>query len=96
MDSNEIKGKMKDLGGKAQEKFGEVTNDKEQQLKGLGKQAEGKVQETYGKAKDAANDAISNAEKNFRERQSDVQSDVQPNRDRDIGKDDIEKDENAA
>jgi uncharacterized protein YjbJ (UPF0337 family) len=98
MDSNEIKGKMKDLGGKAQEKFGEVTNDKEQQLKGLGKQVEGKVQETYGKAKDAAQDAVRDAEDKFRARQSDVQSDVQPNRDREIGKDDIErdKDENAA
>jgi uncharacterized protein YjbJ (UPF0337 family) len=96
MDSNEVKGKMKDLGGKAQEKFGELTDNKEQQLKGLGKQAEGKVQEGYGKAKDAAKDAVANAEENFSARQSDAQSDVQPNRDREIGKDDIEKDENAA
>jgi uncharacterized protein YjbJ (UPF0337 family) len=96
MDSNEVKGKVKDFGGKAQEKFGELTNDKEQQLKGMGKQAEGKVQEGYGKAKDAAKDAVANAEENFRARQSDVQSDVQPNRDGEIGKDDIEKDENAA
>jgi uncharacterized protein YjbJ (UPF0337 family) len=88
MDSNEIKGKMKDVAGKAQEKFGEVTNDKEQQVKGMGKQAEGKVQETFGKAKDAVHEA----EENFRARQSDVQ----PNRDAEIGKDDIEKDENAA
>jgi uncharacterized protein YjbJ (UPF0337 family) len=92
MDSNEIKGKMKDVAGKAQEKFGEVTDDKEQQLKGMGKQAEGKVQETFGKAKDA----VRNAEENFRNRQSDVQSDVQPNRDNEIGKDDIESDKNAA
>jgi uncharacterized protein YjbJ (UPF0337 family) len=96
MDSNEIKGKMKDLEGKAREKFGEVTNDKEQQLKGMGKQAEGKIQETFGKAKDAGNESVQKAEENFRARQSDVQSDVQPNRDREIGKDDIEKDENAA
>ncbi len=88
MDSNEIKGKMKDIGGKAQEKFGEVTNDKEQQLKGLGKQAEGKVQEGYGKAKDALDDA----EENFRKRQSDVQ----PDRDNEIGNNDIEKDKNVA
>ena len=88
MDSNEIKGKMKDIGGKAQEKFGEVTDNKEQQLKGLGKQAEGKVQEGYGKAKDALNDA----EEKFRNRQSDVQ----PDRDNEIGNSDLEKDENAA
>jgi uncharacterized protein YjbJ (UPF0337 family) len=92
MDSNEVKGKVKDLGGKAQEKFGELTNDKEQQLKGMGKQAEGKVQEGYGKAKDAAKDAVANAEENFRARQSDVQ----PNRDNEIGNNDIDKDENAA
>jgi len=88
MDSNEIKGKVKDLGGKAQEKFGEVTNDKEQQLKGMGKQAEGKVQEGYGKAKDAVN----NAEENFRKRQSDVQ----PDRDDETGNSDIERDKNVA
>jgi uncharacterized protein YjbJ (UPF0337 family) len=88
MDSNEIKGKMKDVGGKAQEKFGEVTGNKEQELKGMGKQAEGKVQETYGKAKDAVRDA----EENFRKRQSDVQ----PNRDDEIGNDDIESDKNVA
>jgi uncharacterized protein YjbJ (UPF0337 family) len=88
MDSNEIKGKMKDIGGKAQEKFGEVTNDKEQQLKGMGKQVEGKVQEGYGKAKDALNDA----EENFRNRQSDVQ----PDRDDEIGNNDIERDKNVA
>ena len=88
MDSNEIKGKMKDIGGKVQEKFGEVTDNKEQQLKGLGKQAEGKVQEGYGKAKDALNDV----EENFRKKQSDVQ----PDRDDEIGNNDIEKDKNAA
>ena len=92
MDSNEIKGKMKDIGGKAQEKFGEMTNDKEQQLKGLGKQAEGKVQDAFGKAKDATKDAVHDAEENFRKRQSDVQ----PNRDDEIGKDDIESDKNVA
>jgi uncharacterized protein YjbJ (UPF0337 family) len=96
MDSNEIKGKMKDLGGQAQEKFGGFTDNKEQQLKGLGKQAEGKVQEGYGKAKDAVTNAVREEEEKFRARQSDVQSDVQPNRDREIGKDDIEKDKNAA
>jgi uncharacterized protein YjbJ (UPF0337 family) len=92
MDSNEIKGKMKDIGGKAQEKFGEVTNDKEQQLKGLGKQAEGKVQDAFGKAKDSTKDAVHNAEENFRARQSDVQ----PNRDDEIGKDDIERNKDVA
>jgi uncharacterized protein YjbJ (UPF0337 family) len=88
MDSNEIKGKMKDVAGKAQEKFGEATGSKEQEIKGMGKQVEGKVQETFGKTKDAMRDA----DENFRKRQSDVQ----PDRDDEIGNRDIEKDENAA
>ena len=88
MDSNEIKGKVKDVAGKAQEKFGEVTGNKEQELKGMGQQVKGKIQETYGEAKDAVRDA----EDNFRKRQSDVQ----PDRDNEIGNTDIEKDENAA
>ena len=92
MDSNEIKGKMKDIGGKAQEKFGEMTNDKEQQLKGLGKQAEGKVQDAFGKAKDATKDAVRDAEETFRK----SQSDGQPNRDDEVGIDDIESDKNVA
>jgi len=92
MDSNEVKGKMKDVAGKAQEKFGEVTGNKEQELKGMGKQVEGKVQETYGKAKDAAREVVREGEENFRKRQSDVQ----PNRDDEIGNTDVDKDENAA
>ena len=39
---------------------------------------------------------IDNADENFRDNFSPNRSDVQPNRDREIGNDDIEKDENAA
>lgn len=57
MNKDQAKGGMKDIAGKAQEKFGAATGSRKQQAKGLAKQAEGKVQKGYGDAKDAVNDA---------------------------------------
>lgn len=57
MNKDQTKGGMKDIAGKAQEKFGEATGSKKQQAKGLAKQAEGKVQKGLGDVKDAAQDA---------------------------------------
>ena len=57
MNKDQIKGGMKDIAGKAQEKAGELTGSKEQQAKGLLKQGEGKVQKGYGDVKEAAKDA---------------------------------------
>ncbi|MEJ7808049.1 MAG: CsbD family protein [Telluria sp.] len=56
MNKDQVKGKAKDIGGKIQEKVGQVTGNSEQQAKGLGKQVEGKVQETYGDAKEIVKD----------------------------------------
>src|SRR3954462_7953258 len=98
MDSDRVTGKMKDFAGKAQEKFGEMTGNEEQEAKGAGKQAEGKVQNTFGNLKDAGRniaDDVKNAGRNIADNFGN-RSDVQPNRDSEIGKDDIEKDENAA
>jgi len=55
MNSDQIKGKAKDIGGKVQEEVGKAVGSSEQQAKGLANQAEGKVQEKYGDAKDALN-----------------------------------------
>jgi uncharacterized protein YjbJ (UPF0337 family) len=55
MNSDQIKGKAKDIGGKIQEEAGKVVGSSEQQAKGLANQAEGKVQEKYGDVKDAVN-----------------------------------------
>ena len=57
MNKDQIKGGMKDIAGKVQEKTGEITGSKEQQAKGLLKQGEGKVQKGYGDVKEAAKDA---------------------------------------
>lgn len=59
MNSDQIKGKAKDIGGKIQEEVGKAVGSSEQQAKGLANQAEGKVQEKYGDAKDALNKSTS-------------------------------------
>jgi uncharacterized protein YjbJ (UPF0337 family) len=58
MNSDQIKGAAKDIGGKIQEEVGKVTGSSEQQAKGLGNQAEGKVQQKYGDLKDSVNDSL--------------------------------------
>lgn len=54
MNTDQVKGAVKDTAGKVQQKAGEVMDSDEQQLKGVEKQAEGKTQETVGDVKDAA------------------------------------------
>ncbi|MFL6708622.1 MAG: CsbD family protein [Massilia sp.] len=56
MNDDQIKGKAKDIGGKIQEKVGDVIGSSEQQAKGLAKQTEGKLQEKAGDAKDIIQD----------------------------------------
>jgi uncharacterized protein YjbJ (UPF0337 family) len=58
VNKDQIKGGMKDIAGKAQEKAGEMTNSKENQAKGMAKQGEGKLQKGYGDVKDAAKDML--------------------------------------
>lgn len=56
MNEDQVKGKAKDIGGKIQEKVGDVIGSSEQQAKGLANQAEGKLQEKAGDAKDIIQD----------------------------------------
>ena len=58
MNKDQVKGTAKDIGGKVQEKAGELTGNDSQQLKGLKNQAEGKVQKGVGDAKEGLKDAI--------------------------------------
>jgi len=51
MDKDRVKGKVKDIAGRAERQAGEWTGSEEHQVKGLGKQVEGKVQNTVGKMK---------------------------------------------
>jgi uncharacterized protein YjbJ (UPF0337 family) len=57
MNKDELKGSVKDVAGKAQQKVGELTGSEKQQIKGLKNQAEGKVDKAVGKVKEAMDDA---------------------------------------
>ena len=54
MNSNQIKGSLKEIAGKAQRKLGNATGSTKQQVKGTVTEAEGKVQKNLGKAQEAA------------------------------------------
>lgn len=57
MNTDQVKGAIKEVAGKVQQKTGEVINSPEQQVKGAAKQVEGTVQKNYGDAKEAVKDA---------------------------------------
>jgi len=57
MNKDQVKGAVKDVGGKAQEEVGKLTGSEEQQVKGLKNQVEGKVQKGVGDVKEAFHDA---------------------------------------
>jgi uncharacterized protein YjbJ (UPF0337 family) len=53
MDSDRIKGKIKQAEGRVQDAVGDLTDNPSDDIKGKAKQAEGKAQEAWGKSKDA-------------------------------------------
>lgn len=57
MNSDQIKGTVKDVAGKAQRKLGEAVGSNQQQIKGAATQAEGKLQKAVGNAREALKDA---------------------------------------
>lgn len=61
MNTDQIKGALKDAAGKVQQKTGEVIDSPEQQAKGLAKQVEGKTQKNVGDAKEVLKDKIDKA-----------------------------------
>lgn len=52
MNKDQVKGTVKDIAGKMQEEVGKLVGNKEQQVKGLGKQISGKTEINYGDAKE--------------------------------------------
>ena len=58
MNSDQVKGALKDAAGKVQLKTGEVVGSREQQVKGMVKQAEGKTQKKVGDAKEVIKDSV--------------------------------------
>lgn len=57
MNKDQVKGVLKDVVGKVQEKAGQVVGSKEQQIKGIGKQISGKAEKAYGDAKEIVKDS---------------------------------------
>ena len=57
MNKDQVKGAVKDVAGKAQEKAGELTGSEKQQVKGLKNQVAGKTQQGFGDVKEAFHDA---------------------------------------
>jgi len=53
---DQVKGELKDLGGKIQEEAGKLVGSKEQEAKGLQHQLQGKVQKGIGDVKEAASE----------------------------------------
>jgi uncharacterized protein YjbJ (UPF0337 family) len=66
MNKDQVKGSLKDVGGKIQEEAGKLVGSSEQQAKGLNKQAEGKIQKGYGDAKEAVKDTVNEINKGNR------------------------------
>lgn len=58
MNWDRIEGNWKQLSGKAQEKWGKLTNDQVDVIAGKREQLAGKIQETYGITKEEANQQI--------------------------------------
>lgn len=58
MNKDQVEGSVKEVVGKVQSKTGELVGSKEQQAKGLLKEAEGKTQKTVGNAKEVLKDAV--------------------------------------
>ena len=55
-EQNELEGKAKDLGGRVQRAFGDLTDDPHHQVEGAKKQVKGKAQETIGEAQRTIDD----------------------------------------
>ncbi len=53
MNRDQVKGSAKDVAGKVQRKFGEMTGSETQQVKGTAKQVEGKIQKGVGNVEQA-------------------------------------------
>jgi uncharacterized protein YjbJ (UPF0337 family) len=66
LDEKRVKGKARNLGGKAEEAWGDVTGDARTQAEGAIDQAAGAAQDFYGQTVDATRETASSFEKTLR------------------------------
>ena len=64
MNKDQVKGKLKDVGGRVERQVGEWTGDTDKQAHGALKQAEGKVQNAWGNMKDTGKKTADKANAN--------------------------------
>ncbi len=60
MNKDQVKGEVKNIAGKVQEKAGKAVGSTEQQIKGQAKQVEGKIQKGVGNVVEAVKDSRKN------------------------------------
>ena len=58
MNREQLEGNWKQVKGKAQEKWGKLTDDDLDQVNGRAENLEGKIQEGYGKTKEEAREEV--------------------------------------
>lgn len=58
MNSDKIKGSLKEMAGEVQERFGSLIGSKEQEAKGIALELEGRAQKGMGVIKEAAKDSV--------------------------------------
>ena len=64
MNSNQVKGAVKEVAGKVQRKTGEAIGSTEQKVKGAARQVAGKAQKLTGDAQEAVETAVESAVEN--------------------------------
>ncbi|WP_137165498.1 CsbD family protein [Salinimonas lutimaris] len=60
MNSDQIKGNWKEMKGKVQQQWGELTNDDLDKIEGSREELVGKVQQRYGKSREEAEKEVDN------------------------------------
>ncbi len=60
MNKDRIEGNWKELKGKAQKKWGDITNDEFDKMEGSRTELAGKIQQKYGKSKEEAEKEVDN------------------------------------
>lgn len=58
MNTNQVKGGIKEAAGKVQKKFGDAIDSPSQQIKGTAREIEGKIQKQIGNAQERAEDEV--------------------------------------
>jgi uncharacterized protein YjbJ (UPF0337 family) len=58
MNTDQVKGKAKEIAGEVQEHVGRAVGSTEQEVKGHNREMDGKTQKAYGDAKEVAKDIV--------------------------------------